>query len=285
MTSYIKYIDSNYFAHVVFGYFVFMNHALYEVLIEYGFSKTEAIIYLTLLEIGRWSIESMYRITSIDIETITAAIHTMFSKEYLLCLPKDWIKQYIAVTPQELIARKKEACEKLQHILQSADGHIALHIDNIQHEPLHTNQKNIIEYYEGVSWLKDYYNHQIIEGKESLSFFSPTRVHPILLEFLQNEHVPKRIAHDVSVKVITDNEQNKQKEIYTARDEASQRETKKIRSPFFKIGAWINLFWNHTVWIAMYSHFDMSAMIIKSKKLYTSLRSLFLVMRNIQDNN
>lgn len=261
-----------------------MNHALYEILIEYGFSKTEAIIYLTLLEIGRWSVESVHRITSIETKTIVTSVDKMFSQGYVLCLPKDWIKQYIAVTPQELITRKKEACEKLHHILQSVDDHIALHTDDIQHEPLHTHQKNIITYYEGVSWLKEYYNHQIIEGKESLSFFSPTRVHPILLEFLQNEHVPKRIIHNVSVKVITDGEQSNQKDRYTDNDNVSHRETKVIHNPIFKIGAWINLFWNHTVWIAMYSHFDMSAMIIKSKKLYTSLRSLFLVIRNAQES-
>lgn len=189
----------------------------------------------------------------------------------------------MATNPEEMINKRKEACIQLEVCIQQLASYDFAE-DLAQMESIyHIDNESSIAYYEWVSWLIQYYHEHIIAEKPVYAFISPDSIHPVLLEYLYQEYVPQRIEHNIPVLAITDNHQTEIKNKYVWMDIESLRETTKIDNTLFQIAAWINIFWINQVWFVMYSHEEMSALIITSKKLYETLQSIFLLLRHTDE--
>lgn len=257
-----------------------MHSALHTMLIDYWLTELEASIYLTLLEIGRWTAESINVITSIDLYQINQILDDMYTHGYVYRIAKDWIYNFIASSPSELIINRKEACTKLAWFLKASEWYDFEDDTRQMKEDYQTGCECEIQYYEWVSWLIEYYKQHIATQHPVYAFISPDNIHPILIDYLYKEHVPERVAKQVPVLAITDRISTDQKSRYISLDKESLRETLSIDQPLFHIWAWINIFDSASVWFVMYNQDEMSALTIKSKELFESLHSIFLYIRN-----
>jgi hypothetical protein len=94
-----------------------------------------------------------------------------------------------------------------------------------------------------------------------------------LKNYLDNEYIPKRVKAKVFAKVIVP--YSKDNEEYAKKDKNSLRKTLLVKDKMFNMESEINLYDSGKVFIAMFSKNEMSGLVIESKNLYSSLKTIF----------
>lgn len=96
---------------------------------------------------------------------------------------------------------------------------------------------------------------------------------PALSKRLFGSFVPQRIKLKIPAKVIVSNhEANKN---YKSMDKKALKETHMIKSDIFSLNGEINIYGENRVMIAMFNDKEMSGIIIHSKSMHDSLKSIF----------
>lgn len=245
---------------------------LYHALLDFWLSEKEASIYLTILEIGSWAASTIARITSIKRVTTYAIIQDMKRKWMIKEITKEGTKIFSVVEPQHLLWEKKKKFTEFESLIPE----FSAISDTFWNRPT-------TEYYEWLEWLKKYYDKQIEPWKDIYAFLDLSPINKGLLEYLDHVHVPQRIQKWIHAKVIIPyKEENKE---YVWVEKKSLRETIMVEHPLFTMATEIDLFWDDMVGFAMFSKDEMSATIIKSNKLYMSLKSIFNVFWELYANN
>jgi hypothetical protein len=175
---------------------------------------------------------------------------------------KDWVTFYYAYSLEHILKQLHVSYDWLDDV-----------VSMINASTLNDWITPIIQYYEWIHGLKNYYK-QLLHSKDTIYWVLwAESVHPQLKEFLDNVFVPQRVGKRIQAKVIiplTDANQQ-----YAWYDRWSLRETKIIDNTLFSIKAEIDLFDEDCVGIALFNREEMRAFIIRSKSLYTSVKSLF----------
>lgn len=236
-----------------------MTIALIQTLKEYGLTQLEACIYAFLLKYWPCTIDTITKQFNKTWQEIIIVLHTMMQQ---WCLEKKWEYEYGATSIESLIQSTKIMCRNFKNTLPCFQE-ITQKYNNIPR----------IRHYQWLSWLKKYYDQQLLEEKDVFAFLWTTELHPALSHYLYDEYVPKRVAKWVYLRAIVWPE--KANEFYLWLDKKSLRETIMINHPLLHIASGVNLFWDDNVWFALFGKNEMSATIIQSKKLYKTLKSIF----------
>lgn len=239
-----------------------MLEQLKDVLKEYGLNENAATVYLTTLQIWSWSAATIARISKIKRVTTYAILQELVRKRVIREITKDGVKVFSAVEPEQILTNKQQECERFEKLLPMfADVR-----DKYWNKPK-------VEYLDGLSGLKKYYDKQIQWRANIFAFLSVQHAHKELVDYLYTVHVPQRIEAWIFAHVLVP--KLKENEQYVWLDKSSNRETVMIDHPLFNAASEIDLFAWDKVGFAMFAENEMSATIIQSSHLYQTLKSIF----------
>ena len=237
---------------------------LYKNLIEAGFSEKEAKVYLALLELGEGNIAKITQKSGIKRATVYLEIEALKSKGYVSLVKRKGRNIFLAENPlriEEHLREKTEAVSKLMPELLS----IANAMD---HKPK-------VRYFEGIEGVKEVYKDTLqYKGTEILGWYSDDRIDYFDKSFILDYYMQKRIANKIPLRMFA--VQSTFMNTMNAKDPAHLRQMKIIKSDQFFFSAEINLYSKDK--IAIIAHRENIALIIESKKIHDTLKSIFEIM-------
>lgn len=237
---------------------------LYKNLIEAGFSEKEAKVYLALLELGEGNIAKITQKSGIKRATVYLEIEALKNKGYVSLVKRKGRNIYLAENPlriEEHLREKTEAISKLMPELLS----IANAMD----------RKPKVRYFEGVEGIKDVYKDTLqYKNTEILGWYSDDRIDFFDKSFILDYYMQKRIASKIPLRMFA--VQSTFMNSMNEKDPKHLRQMKIIKSDQFFFSAEINLYSKDK--IAIIAHRENIALIIESKKIYDTLKSIFEIM-------
>lgn len=244
-----------------------MLDELLPLLIDQGMSEKQALIYLAVLQLGSAPASLIAYKTWIKRVTAYSLLKDMERSWMAYSIEKKGTTYFQVIDPHLLIKKLETKIETLQNKLPEL---LAL-TDIYKNKPK-------IQYFDGLSGVKEMYDDLLESKIEILSFLSLHEVDEDLKDYMMNTFLPKRLASWVFAKVLIP--KHSSNEDYIALDEQYLKKSKIINEPLFDMQVEINLYGPGKISIALFSSEEMSAIIIHSNKLYKSLLGIFYTIRN-----
>ena len=236
-----------------------------DILQHYGFSEKEAKVYLAGLELGSAPGSTIARHAGEKRVTVYSIIKELIKKWYMTELKRNGMNYFSATNPDILAANLEK---KYQAFQQKLPELMAL-ADKFGNKPK-------VQFFEWVDGIKHMYEDLLTSKAEIQSFLWTDCTDKDLLAYLYNDFLPRRVKHKIYAEVILPNSKENQK--YAWLDKKHHKESRIIKHSLFKIDGEIDLYGPDKVWIVLFDKEEMSGLIIHSKKLYTTMKSIFAVL-------
>jgi hypothetical protein len=172
---------------------------------------------------------------------------------------------YTVLAPDKLLQSYKSKVEIFSEKLPEFMA-IAHRFDN----------KPKVKFFEGVEGIKKIYEDELSSGTDMiLAFLGVESVSPKLIEYLNLHFLPQRIKIGIHAKVLLCKQDKKEGySVYNA-SKKLLTEYKVIDFDFVKFFNEINIYGNDKVAVMMFAEDEMSGLIIQSKKLHDTMKSIF----------
>lgn len=243
-----------------------MHDTLIPVLLQQGMSEKEAVIYLAVLQ--RWSAPASTIARKVGIKRVTtySILRDLERKQIASTIEKKWVTYFQVIDPVKLLDKLKE---KISTLEQKIPELLAL-TDIYHHKPK-------IQYFEGLSGVKDMYEDLLTSSQPIYSFLGMNALSKDLEQYLVHDFLPRRLQRHIFAQVLVS---SKDRDLeYQSRDQQYFKETRVVKSDLFGLVTEINLYGPGKVAIALFSDDEMSAIIIHSPRLYESMMSIFMTLR------
>ena len=231
-------------------------------LTSFWLNPTQAKLYITGLSLWSAPISRIAQKASIHRVTAHDSIKSLVAQWYFLEEKKWTTSFYQPLHPDLLYQNQQEKINLIEQILP----HLR---DLISIDPI----KPRVQFVEGIESCKQVCR-QILETTKSLDSFlwSPIKSDD-MLDFIDGEFEKKRIKKKIKQRIIA----STSKDWKISRVVQKQRMREKVRLPrtLLNIQCGVYLYGKNTVMYNFFSNEEMSAVIIESKQLYTTRRSLF----------
>ena len=232
-----------------------------EDLIKIGLEKKEAQLYLCLLELGETNIARISKKSGIKRTTCYDIIESLKAKGLISTIVKRARIFYFAEDPRKLERQLDEKKNILSNILPQL-----LSVANL------IDKKPIIRYFEGIEGIKDVYRDTLSYPKqETLAWISAEAIDHFDIDWLWNFYVLKRIENKIWQRSIAPNIPYLKN--VKAFDQKHLRQTRLVSPREFPFQVEINLYSNDRIGIMSFG--EQFGLIIESKKIYTTLKSIF----------
>jgi len=230
---------------------------------NYGLSEKEARVYLTVLELGTSIASTIARRAELNRVTVYTILEDLKRDGIVNETTKETIKYYSVISPDILLKQLEQKYEsfkeKVPELLALAEKF---------------GNKIRVQFFEWVEWMVKMYNDLLNSTTEPIhSFLGLQDMQPLLKKRLFNEFVPQRIKLKIPAKVIVSDHQANTD--YKKLDKKACKETRVIKSSLFALYGEINIYAENRVAIAMFNDKEMSWIVIHSKSLHDSLKSIF----------
>ncbi|MEI7621377.1 MAG: helix-turn-helix domain-containing protein [Candidatus Moraniibacteriota bacterium] len=239
-------------------------------LLQADFSEKEAKVYLAILELGEGNIAEITQKSKLKRATVYLEIEALKNKGYVSLVRRKKRNIYMAENPKRIEDRLKEKTETINKLMPQL-----LSIANaMDHKPK-------VRYFEGVEGVKEAYKDTLqYKGTEILGWYSNDRIDYFDKSFILDYYMQKRIAQKIPMRMFA--VQSTFMNSMNAKDPLHLRQMKIIKSDQFFFSAEINLYSKDK--IAIIAHRENIALIIESKKIYDTLKSIFELMWLSQPN-
>lgn len=247
------------------------------ILLDYWFSAREADVYITCLELWTAPVSSVARLLKLHRVTIYSVLKNLVEKSFITEVIKQNATYYTALWPEKLL---KMLEDKYTNFKNSLPEFLAISSK--------FGNKPKVKFFEWIEWVKQMYNDLLdYPGEEICSFLGTWNIDKKLSSYLNLRFLPKRVKLKMHAKVILNNDAvNKQN--YAALKKTSKKsltEYKVYNYPFFNISNEIDLYWEDKVAMVLFSSEEMSGIVIQSKPLHDSLKSVFDLVRSCCPEN
>ena len=228
---------------------------------ELGLDEKEAEAYLALLELGEGSMGRLAEKSGIKRTTLYDIVDSLKRRGLLSMSRRGKRTVYVAEDPRILEEHLEEKRHKLKRLLPEL-----LSIANF------LESKPKIRYFEGDEGIKEVYKDTLnFPNIEMLAWVAEEAWDFYDQEFLFEYYVPKRVAKKIWVRVIAPDLPRMRE--YKNNDQKSLRQTRLVSAREFPLPVEIDLYGHDR--IAIMSFAEKLGLIIESKKIYTTLRSVF----------
>jgi len=249
---------------------IVMDAKLLITLQNYGLSEKEARVYLTVLELGTSIASTIARRAELNRVTTYTLLEDLKKDGIVNETTKEGVKYYSVISPDVLlkqIEQKYESFkEKVPELLALAEKF---------------GNKIKVQFFEWVEWIVTMYSDLLTSTTEPIrSFLWLEDMQPALSKRLFGSFLPQRIKLKIPAKVIVSN--NQANKNYKAMDKKSLKETRIIKQDLFSLSGEINIYGENKVMIAMFNDKEMSWIIIHSKSMHDSLKSIFNLIWKIK---
>ena len=239
-----------------------------DILQHYGFTEKEAKVYLAVFTLGSAPGSTVARHAGENRVTVYTILRDLGKKWIITHITKDGVMFFSAIGPDVLL---KQMEEKYLQFKEKVPYIIAMTQQNSG-----TAKLSFFEWEQGV---KNMYADLLNSTEPIHSFLWLDISHSkTLIQYLIKKFLPQRVENKIRANVIaSDGVLNKK---YAWVDKKNYKETKIITTPWFILDGEINIYWPNKVSIAILNNNVLSGMIIESTQLYTSLKSIFTLLRS-----
>lgn len=148
-----------------------------EILESVGFSRSEAIVYVALLKIGKTKSGKIIQITELQSSVVHNALNTLIDKGFVTYIIEGKIKHYCSVNPsriQKYIQAKKNAYDKILPELSNLQKDAqTLNVEIYEgYKGLYIASLDMLENYHRGSVYKYFAADESLLDKNALEFFS-----------------------------------------------------------------------------------------------------------------
>lgn len=226
-----------------------------------GLDEKEAKAYLALLELGEGSLGRLAAKSGIKRTTLYDIIESLKQKGLLSMSKRGKRTVYVAEDPRVLEEHLEEKRHKLKKLLPEL-----LSIANF------LESKPKIRYFEGDEGIKEVYKDTLnFPHQEMLAWVSEEAWDFDDQEFLFGYYVPKRVDKKIWVRVIAPDLPRMYD--YQKDDQKYLRQTRLVPAHEFPLLVEIDLYGHNRIAIMAFA--EKLGLIIESKKIYTTLKSIF----------
>lgn len=230
-------------------------------LTKLGLEEKEARLYLGLLELGESNIARISQKTGIKRTTCYDIISSLKNKGMIAQTVKKAKIRYFAEDPRKLDQQISEKRSLLKNILPEL-----LSITNL------IEKKPRIRFFEGIEGIKEAYRDTLnYPEQETLAWASQEAAKHFEVSWLWNAYLPERVANKIWQRTIASDDPEIRK--FKAQDQKHLRKTKLLPPSETPFEVEINLYGKQN--IAIMSFEEKIALIIESKKIYNTLKSIF----------
>lgn len=225
-----------------------------------GLNDKESQIYLTLLELGEGNIGAISKKSNIKRTTVYDVVDSLIEKGLLSVRKKDKKKVYVAESPKKLEQTIEASKMTLSRIMPEL-----LAITNI------FEKKPEVRFFEGAEGIRTVYKDMLNYPDQEIAAWITDAFIPFDKEWIYDYFIPERLEKKIWVRAIATGTDPIKK--FAEEDLAHLRKTKIIPSEkaIFKVE--VDLYGNHHV--AIISFVEKIALIIESKDVYDTLKSIF----------
>jgi predicted transcriptional regulator len=241
------------------------QHYILDTLIDNGFSKKEAQVYIASLKLGSAPISSIARTMWENRVTIYATMKNLIAKGLALSTIKNKTTYYTVISPQEVTQKTTEKAAQLNSILPDI-----MALASKVWMPVKT------QFYEWLEGLKTAYKQIILSGWEMedgepfLTMVWTTNIDEAFQRRLEKEFIPWRLTFPRKTRAIIASVNG----AYTQYS-YSNHETIVIDNPIFDFTNEIVIYGKDKVAILMYASQELSALLIQSQTLHNTLKAMF----------
>lgn len=234
---------------------------------DYGLSAKEAKLYLVCLELGNAPVSSIARRLGENRVTTYSNLKNLVKRGIVIESLKNKSTYYSVVTPQQLLDKLQKKYDSIKEKLPEFLA-IANKYDNkpkVQFFEWLEGLKNVYE------WIILYWWEEMPKADPYLTFTWTGDIDPRFQDYLVNEFAPWRLKFPRKTRSIL----AKSYENRYARYHTDRHDYLIVKDPIFDFSDEIVIYGKDKVAIAMYSTEDMCGLIITSKTLHQTLKSLF----------
>jgi len=224
-------------------------------------NEKEAGVYLAMLELGETNIERISEKSKIRRTTVYDVLEDLSEKGLAGHIKNKKRTLYYAEDPRKLEEQLDEKKMVLKNILPEL-----MSVANL------IDKKPKIRYFEGIEGIKNVYKDTLkYSSQEILMWGSPEVIKHFDNDWLWNYYVPRRIRNKIWMRAIgLDMEVVKN---IKSQDEKHLRKTRLSPYSQFPFEVEINLYGNGSIGIMSFK--EQFGLIIESKKIYNTLKSIF----------
>lgn len=236
---------------------------LIDTLQQYGFSEKEAKVYLASLSLGTAPWSTIARHANENRLTVYSILKSLVEDGIFSLHEKWWIKYFSPISP-ELLLRNLE--DKYNNLKNKIPELMAL-MDKVGNKPK-------VQFFEWLEGMKNMYDDMLTyPWYEIYSFLGTKVLDNQFKDYLDNIFVPKRVEKNIEAKVICDvTEQNNE---YKQTHKEALLEVKFVENSSFFLSSWIDIYGEDKILLSSFSHDEMSGIIITSKQLHNTFKSIF----------
>ncbi len=234
---------------------------LVEDLKKIGLEEKEAQLYLCLLELGQANIAQISKKSALKRTTCYDIIESLKEKGLVAGILKKKKPFYFAEDPRKI----QQSLDEKKHILANILPQL-LSVANF------IDKKPKIRYFEGEEGIKEVYRDTLNYPKqETLAWISDEAIDHFDVQWLWDFYVVKRVELKIWQRAISP-EVTYMKNVQTF-DQKHLRQTRFVSPEKFPFQVEINLYGGANIGIMSFQ--EKIGLVIESKKIYTTLKSIF----------
>jgi sugar-specific transcriptional regulator TrmB len=233
---------------------------IYTELVKAGLSPNEAKLYLAALELGESSIAQIAKKAGVKRTSAYLSIEALKEKGLISQTKRRRKNLFYAENPKKIEAQLEEKKSIIQGIMPEL-----LSINNLD------TTKPAIRFFEGDNGIKEIYKDTLSYPDQELLAWTPPQVFTSLDKKFIDEYVAKRANKKIWVRMIIPDVEKAH--FYKQQDQASLRKTKIVPCDRFHFDVEINLYGGKKIGVMAFE--EKIGLIIESKKIYNTLKSIF----------
>lgn len=234
-----------------------------EVLASLGLSDMESAIYLAALELGESLPKHLAEKAGIKRPMLYKLLPDLLDKGLLTQSMQGKRRTLVAEDPEVLVEKKRAELATLEETIPVL--RLLLRTATV---------KPHIAFYEGLEGLKRIYMDNLREQKTILNFVGLENIHPEVDLYARNYYIPQRINRRIPIKIIVSGDPTS-KRLRLKTDPDDYREIKMVSREQFPIPLDGYIYGDNVSFLLFRSDSEPMGVIIRSREIATTLRSLF----------
>lgn len=234
-----------------------------DLLKDLGLSTTESKIYLAALELGKSLPKHLAKKANIKRSSLYTSLPNLFEQGLLSETVIGKRRYLVAEDPQTFLNQKQESLQQIESLVPQLRLLLAT-----------ASSKPKIIFYEGVEGIKKLYQDNLHEKKPTLELVGIEKIQPEVEKYIDKYYIPYRIKNRIPLKMLISG--SAKFGIWNLKsDPYLLREVKTIDKTAFPVPLDCNIY-GDTVSLAVFrTDSEPIGIIIRSKEITTTLRSLF----------
>jgi len=234
-------------------------------LIELGFSKREAKVYLALLELGSSTATEIARKAAINRTTSYDILESLTSEGLVHLIGETKIQKYAAESPERVIKALEGKIRKTEDQLKMARMLLPQLLSIYS-----TKEKPKVKYFEGIEGMKEAFEDTLTAEKEILAFAVGEDMNKALGEKYFKDYFKKRTLKNISVRVIAPD--TPESRAVAANDAKELRTSLLVPADKFYFSIEMNVY-NNKIMVASWK--EKFAIIIESEEIASAQKKIF----------